>query len=94
MSRNNSVNLTYGLWLKVEDTLVLYRALFYVLLIICLIGQSGAIALGLAKALAIYNPDLRECLDASGCLRRDPRRVERKKPGQEKARKKFTWVKR
>lgn len=58
------------------------------------LGQSGAITLGLAKALAVYNPELKETLDAAGCLRRDPRRVERKKPGQEKARKKFTWVKR
>lgn len=58
------------------------------------VGQSGAITLGLAKALAIYNPSLKESLDAAGCLRRDPRSVERKKPGQEKARKKFTWVKR
>lgn len=50
--------------------------------------------LALAKALAVYNPELKAPLDAAGLLRRDPRRVERKKPGQEKARKKFTWVKR
>lgn len=44
--------------------------------------------------MAVYDPDLKEALDSSGCLRRDSRHVERKKPGQEKARKKFTWVKR
>lgn len=66
----------------------------FLLLLIVFVGQSGAVTLGLAKALAVYNPELKEALDAAGCLRRDPRRVERKKPGQEKARKKFTWVKR
>jgi small subunit ribosomal protein S9 len=58
------------------------------------VGQSGAIKLGLAKALAVYNAEWRVVLDETGLLRRDTRRVERKKPGQEKARKKFTWVKR
>ena len=62
--------------------------------IFTILGQSGAITLGLAKALAVYNPEFKAVLDSTGCLRRDPRRVERKKPGQEKARKKFTWVKR
>lgn len=42
----------------------------------------------------MYNPEFKEALNVIGSLRRDPRRVERKKPGQEKARKKFTWVKR
>jgi small subunit ribosomal protein S9 len=41
-----------------------------------------------------YQPELRPSLSAAGMLTRDPRRVERKKPGQKKARKKFQWVKR
>ncbi|KAJ1652905.1 37S ribosomal protein S9, mitochondrial [Dispira simplex] len=57
-------------------------------------GQSEALALGIAKALALYNPDLKSELDAQGLLKRDPRMVERKKTGQPKARKKYTWVKR
>lgn len=57
-------------------------------------GQAGAIQLGLARALSIYNPEWKEALETAGLLKRDIRRVERKKPGQEKARKKFTWVKR
>lgn len=57
-------------------------------------GQAGAIQLALAKALSVYRPEWRETLEQAGLLKRDIRRVERKKPGQEKARKKFTWVKR
>lgn len=51
-----------------------------------LTGQSGAIALGLARALVKMNPELRPSLKAAGLLRRDPRMVERKKVGQPKAR--------
>lgn len=57
-------------------------------------GQAGAVALGLARALAVFSPDYYKKLEEGGALTRDPRIVERKKPGQEKARKKFTWVKR
>ncbi|RKP37604.1 30S ribosomal protein S9 [Dimargaris cristalligena] len=57
-------------------------------------GQSEATALGIAKALALHTPPYKEPLRAEGCLTRDPRMVERKKTGQPKARKKFTWVKR
>ncbi|XP_059177008.1 small ribosomal subunit protein uS9m-like [Physella acuta] len=58
-------------------------------------GQAGAIRYGIAKALcAFINAEEIEKLRLSGMLTRDPREKERKKPGQEKARKKFTWKKR
>ncbi|KAH9256035.1 hypothetical protein BASA81_005811 [Batrachochytrium salamandrivorans] len=57
-------------------------------------GQAGAIRMALAKALQAFEPKLRKELKVNGFLRRDPRAVERKKPGQPKARKKFQWVKR
>lgn len=57
-------------------------------------GQAGAIRHGLANAVARYDPYLRSLLKLHGLLTRDPRMVERKKPGQKKARKKFQWVKR
>ena len=41
-----------------------------------------------------YDPHLRTGLSQAGMLTRDSRRVERKKPGQKKARKQFQWVKR
>ena len=57
-------------------------------------GQAGAVRLGIARALEQISPDLRPSLSAAAMLTRDPRRVERKKPGQKKARKKVQWVKR
>jgi small subunit ribosomal protein S9 len=57
-------------------------------------GQAGAVRHGLAKAMARYDPFLKPVLRRFGLLTRDPRMVERKKPGQAKARKKFQWVKR
>jgi small subunit ribosomal protein S9 len=57
-------------------------------------GQSEAIRLGVARALACMNETWRDALTKYRYLVRDPRCVERKKPGQKKARKKFTWVKR
>ncbi|GFR96470.1 28S ribosomal protein S9, mitochondrial [Elysia marginata] len=55
-------------------------------------GQAGAIRLGLARALLAYvEEDVKENMRLTGLLTRDPRRRERKKPGQEGARKKFTW---
>lgn len=57
-------------------------------------GQAGAIRLGISKALLAFPGDHGDKLEADGLLVRDPRMVERKKPGQKKARKKFTWVKR
>ena len=55
-------------------------------------GQAGAVCHGLAKAIVLLDPKTRGPL--ASLLLRDPRMVERKKPGQPKARKKFTWVKR
>jgi small subunit ribosomal protein S9 len=57
-------------------------------------GQSGAIILGLGRALAKYDPALDSVLRDNGYLTRDPRRVERKKPGQPGARKRFQFSKR
>ena len=45
-------------------------------------GQSGAIRLGLSRALLNVNPDNRSLLKSNGLLTRDARKVERKKPGQ------------
>lgn len=60
-----------------------------------LTGQAGAIRHGLARALDQYNPtDYRPPLKRLGFLTRDPRKVERKKVGHLKARKKPQWVKR
>ena len=57
-------------------------------------GQSGAIRLGLSRALLNANPDNRSLLKSNGLLTRDSRKVERKKPGQPGARKKFQFSKR
>ena len=59
-----------------------------------LTGQSGAVRLGIARALLKLNPDLRPALKKAGMLTRDPRMVERKKYGQKKARKRFQFSKR
>jgi len=57
-------------------------------------GQAGAIILGLARALRNYDISLESTLRENGFLSRDPRKVERKKPGQPGARKKFQFSKR
>ena len=57
-------------------------------------GQAGAIRLGIAKALISVDPNNRPALKANGLLTRDSRKVERKKPGQPGARKKFQFSKR
>ncbi len=57
-------------------------------------GQAGAIRMGLARALEKQNPSLRTDLKRAGFLTRDARRVERKKPGQPGARKRFQFSKR
>ena len=57
-------------------------------------GQAGAIILGLGRALAKYDPSLESTLRNNGYLSRDPRKVERKKPGQPGARKRFQFSKR
>ncbi len=57
-------------------------------------GQAEALRLAISRALIQINPELRPPLKAVGLLKRDPRMVERKKPGQKKARKKFQFSKR
>lgn len=57
-------------------------------------GQAGAIRHGIARALNEVNADNRPTLKAAGYLTRDARMVERKKPGQPGARKKFQFSKR
>ncbi len=57
-------------------------------------GQAEAMRLAISKALVEIDPEYRPPLKAIGLLRRDPRMVERKKPGQPKARKKFQFSKR
>ncbi|MBO7445885.1 MAG: 30S ribosomal protein S9 [Bacteroidales bacterium] len=57
-------------------------------------GQAEALRMAIAKALVEINPELRPALKSQGFLRRDPRMVERKKPGQPKARKRFQFSKR
>jgi small subunit ribosomal protein S9 len=57
-------------------------------------GQSGAIRLGLARAILSYDEETRKALREKGMLTRDPREVERKKPGRPGARKRFQFSKR
>ena len=57
-------------------------------------GQADAVRMGLARALARFNPDLRPALRKNGFLTRDPRMKERKKYGQKGARKRFQYSKR
>ena len=57
-------------------------------------AQAEAIRLGIARALVELDPAARTTLKEKGFLKRDPRSVERKKPGLKKARKAPTWVKR
>lgn len=59
-----------------------------------LTGQADAVRLGLARAIVEHDAELRPALKAGGFLTRDPRKVERKKPGQPKARKRFQFSKR
>jgi len=59
-----------------------------------LTGQAGAIRLGIARALLEENVDYRSLLKSGGYLRRDSRKVERKKYGQPGARKRFQFSKR
>ncbi len=57
-------------------------------------GQAQALRLAIAKALVEINAEWRPVLKERGLMRRDPRMVERKKPGQKKARKRFQFSKR
>ena len=57
-------------------------------------GQAGAVRMGLSRALARFNPELRPRLRKTGFLTRDSRMKERKKYGQKGARKRFQYSKR
>ena len=57
-------------------------------------GQAEALRLAISRALVELNPEYRPVLKVKGLLRRDPRMVERKKPGRPKARKRFQFSKR
>lgn len=57
-------------------------------------GQMGAVRLGISRALLKYDSASKEALKVNGFLTRDPRQVERKKPGLRKARKAPQWSKR
>jgi len=57
-------------------------------------GQAEALRLAISRALVEIEAEYRPVLKAQGLMRRDPRMVERKKPGQPKARKKFQFSKR
>ncbi len=57
-------------------------------------GQAEALRLAIARALVAINPEDKPALKREGFMTRDPRAVERKKPGQPKARKRFQFSKR
>jgi len=57
-------------------------------------GQAEALRLAISRALIEVDPEVRKQLKPEGFLTRDPREVERKKPGQPKARKRFQFSKR
>ncbi|MFC2112216.1 30S ribosomal protein S9 [Bacteroidota bacterium] len=57
-------------------------------------GQAEALRLAIARALVKIDPECKPILKTQGLLTRDPREVERKKPGQPKARKRFQFSKR
>jgi len=57
-------------------------------------GQADAVKLGIARALMVFNPELRKALKAEGLVTRDSRGKERKKYGQKGARKRFQFSKR
>ena len=59
-----------------------------------LTGQAGAIRHGIARALAKLDDQVKKTMRKEGFLTRDARMVERKKPGQPKARKRFQYSKR
>ncbi|WP_423129490.1 30S ribosomal protein S9 [Gaoshiqia sp. Z1-71] len=57
-------------------------------------GQAEAVRLAISRALVEINPESKTELKRAGFMTRDPREVERKKPGQPKARKRFQFSKR
>jgi small subunit ribosomal protein S9 len=91
--RRDSLESNVQLPLVLTDTLKSYNVKVTVLGG-GLAGQSGAMRLGIARALIVTDPELRTPLKRAGFLTRDAREVERKKPGQPGARKKFQFSKR
>jgi small subunit ribosomal protein S9 len=59
-----------------------------------IVGQAGALRLGIARALVEFDAELRSSLRKAGLLTRDPRAKERKKYGLAGARKRFQFSKR
>jgi len=59
-----------------------------------LTGQADAVRMGLARAIVEHDEETRPAMREKGLLTRDPRKVERKKPGRPKARKRFQFSKR
>jgi small subunit ribosomal protein S9 len=59
-----------------------------------LTGQADAVRMGLARAIVSHDEEARPAMREKGMLTRDPRKVERKKPGRPKARKRFQFSKR
>ena len=57
-------------------------------------GQAGAMVHGISKALVLFDVNLKTTLKTEGLTTRDPRAVERKKPGRKKARRSFQFSKR
>jgi small subunit ribosomal protein S9 len=57
-------------------------------------GQVEAVRMAISRALVEIDPEYKSSLKEHGLMTRDPRMVERKKPGQKKARKKFQFSKR
>lgn len=57
-------------------------------------GQAEALRLAIARALVKIDPECKKSLKVDGFITRDPREVERKKPGRPKARKRFQFSKR
>jgi len=57
-------------------------------------GQAEAVRLAISRALVEFNEEIKSTIKAEGLMTRDPRKVERKKFGQKKARKKFQFSKR
>ncbi|VAX31777.1 SSU ribosomal protein S9p (S16e) [hydrothermal vent metagenome] len=91
--RRDSLESNVRLPLVLTDTLKSYNVKVTVLGG-GLAGQSGAMRLGIARALIVTDPELRTPLKRAGFLTRDAREVERKKYGQPGARKKFQFSKR
>ena len=57
-------------------------------------GQAGAVVHGISKALVLFDENLKTTLKTQNLTTRDPRAVERKKPGRRKARRSFQFSKR